>query len=45
MIRVLAATGAELGELKAAGGRLLVLGGGVIPFLTDSALQGDDFAH
>jgi hypothetical protein len=42
---MLAATGAEFGELEAASGRLLVLGGGVVPLFADSALEGDDFAH
>jgi hypothetical protein len=45
MIRVLAARVAELGELKATGRGLLVLGGGVVPVLTDRALKGDNFAH
>jgi hypothetical protein len=43
--RVLAAGVAELVELEAAGGRLLVLGGGVVPVLALGALQCDDFAH
>jgi hypothetical protein len=45
VIRVLTATGAELGELETTSGGLLVLGGGVIPFFTGTALEGDDFAH
>ena len=42
---VLAAAVTELLELETAGGRLLVLGGGVVPFLADGALKGDDLAH
>jgi hypothetical protein len=42
---VLAAGIAELGELKPAGGGLLVLGGGVVPVLACRTLQGDDLAH
>jgi hypothetical protein len=45
MRRVLAAGIAELGELEPAGGRLLVLGGGVVPVLALRTLQGDDLAH
>jgi hypothetical protein len=45
MIRVLAARIAKLGELKATGRRLLVLGRGVVPVLADRALKGDNFAH
>ena len=45
MVRVLAAGIAELRELEAAGGRLLVLGGGVVPVLAIRALQCDDLAH
>jgi hypothetical protein len=45
VIRVLAARVAKLGELKATGRRLLVLGRGVVPVLTDRALKGDNFAH
>ncbi len=45
MIRVLAAGIAELRELETAGGRLLVLRGGVVPVLALRALQCDDFAH
>jgi len=36
---------AELRELEAAGGRLLVLRGGVVPVLALRALQCDDLAH
>jgi hypothetical protein len=43
--RVLAAGIAELGELEATGGRLLVLGGGVVPVLARGTLQGNDFPH
>ena len=43
--RVLAAGVAELGELKPASGRLLVLGGGVVPVLAIRALQCNDLAH
>jgi hypothetical protein len=42
---VLAAGVAELGELKTAGGGLLVLGGGVVAVLALRALKGDDLAH
>jgi hypothetical protein len=42
---VLAAAIAELGELEAASGRLLVLGGRVIALFALSALQCDDFPH
>jgi hypothetical protein len=42
---VLAAAITELGELETAGGRLLVLGGGVIALFALSALQCDDFPH
>ena len=42
---VLAAAVTELLELETAGGRLLVLGGGVVPLLALSALQCDNFAH
>jgi len=42
---VLAAGVAELGELQPASGRLLVLGGGVVPVLASRTLQGDDLAH
>ena len=42
---MLAATGTELGELETAGGRLLVLGGGVVPVLAIRALQCNDLAH
>ena len=45
MVRVLAAGIAELRELQAASGRLLVLGGGVVPVLALRALEGDDLAH
>jgi hypothetical protein len=45
VIRVLAAGVAELRELEAAGGRLLVLRGGVVPVLALRALQCDDLAH
>ena len=45
MVLVLAATGTELGELETAGGRLLILGGGIVPLFADGALQCDDFAH
>jgi hypothetical protein len=43
--RVLAAGVAELAELEPAGGRLLVLRGGVVPVLAIRALEGDDLAH
>jgi hypothetical protein len=42
---VLAAAIAELGELEAARGRLLVLRGRVIALFALSALQCDDFPH
>jgi hypothetical protein len=42
---VLAAGIAELRELKAARGRLLVLRRGVIPVFAIRALQCDNFAH
>jgi hypothetical protein len=42
---VLAAAVTELLELETAGGRLLVLGGGVVPVLAGGTLQGDYFAH
>jgi hypothetical protein len=42
---VLAAAVTELLELQTAGGRLLVLGGRVVPLLALSALQCDDFPH
>jgi hypothetical protein len=42
---VLAAGVAELRELQTAGGRLLVLGGGVVPVLALWALKGDNLAH
>ena len=42
---VAAATLAELRELEAAGGRLLVLRRRVIPLLAYGALQCHDFAH
>ena len=45
VIRVLPAGVAELRELEAAGGRLLVLRGGVVPVLAIRALQCDDLAH
>ena len=45
VIRVLAAGVAELRELEAASGRLLVLRRGVVPVLALGALQGDDLAH
>jgi hypothetical protein len=45
VIRVLAAGIAKLGELKAAGGRLLVLRRRVVPVLALGALQCDNFAH
>jgi hypothetical protein len=43
--RVLTASVAELRELKPAGGRLLVLRGGVVPVLAIRALQCNDLAH
>jgi hypothetical protein len=45
VVRVLAAGIAELRELEAASGRLLVLRRGVVPVLALGALQCDDFAH
>jgi transposase len=42
---VLAAGIAELRELETAGGRLLILGGGVVPVLAIRTLQSDNFAH
>ena len=45
MIRVFAAGITELRELKAAGGRLLILRRGVVPVLALRALQCDDLAH
>jgi hypothetical protein len=42
---VLAAAVTELLELKAARGRLFVLGGRVIPFLALCALQCNNFPH
>jgi hypothetical protein len=45
VVGVLAACVAELGELEAAGGRLLVLGGRVVAVLALGALEGDDLAH
>jgi hypothetical protein len=42
---VLAAAVTELLELQTAGGRLLVLGRRVIPFLALSALQCNNFPH
>jgi hypothetical protein len=45
VVGVLAAGVAELRELKATSGGLLVLGGGVVPVLALGALQSDDFAH
>jgi hypothetical protein len=42
---MLAAGVAELRELKPAGGRLLVLGRGVVPVLAIRALQCNDLAH
>jgi hypothetical protein len=41
---VLAALAAKLGELEAASGRLLVLGGGVVFVLAISTLELNDFA-
>jgi hypothetical protein len=40
-----AATLAKLGELETAGGRLLVLGGGVVALFALGALQCHDFPH
>jgi hypothetical protein len=45
VIRVLAAGIAELRELEAAGGRLLVLRRGVIPVFAIGTLQCNNFAH
>ena len=45
MRRVLAAGVAELRELEAPGGRLLILGGGIVPVFALRALQCDDLAH
>jgi hypothetical protein len=45
VVCVLAARVAKLGELEAAGGRLFVLGGGVVAVLALRALQGNDLAH
>ena len=45
VIRVLAARVAKLGELKATGRGLLVLGRGVVPVLAIRALEGNDLAH
>jgi hypothetical protein len=45
MRSVLAAAITKLLQLQAAGGRLLVLGGRVIPFLTLGALQCHNFPH
>src|SRR5258708_4167845 len=45
VVGVLAAGVTELGELEAAGGRLLVLGGRVIPVFALRALQCNDFTH
>jgi hypothetical protein len=42
---VLAAAVTELLELETAGGRLLVLGGGVVPLLALSALQCHNLTH
>ena len=42
---MLAAGVAELGELEAAGGGLLVFSGGVVPVFALGTLKGDDFAH
>jgi hypothetical protein len=42
---VLAAAVTELLELETAGGRLFVLGGGVVPLLALGALQCDNFPH
>ena len=42
---VLTATVTELLELQTAGGRLLVLGRRVIPFLAHLALQCNNFPH
>jgi hypothetical protein len=45
VVRVLAAGIAELRELQAASGRLLVLRRRVVPVLALGALQCNDFAH
>ena len=45
MRRMLAAGIAELRELEPAGGRLLVLRGGVVPVLASRTLKGNDLAH
>lgn len=45
MRRVFPACIAELGELEAPRGGLLVLGGGVVPVLALGTLQCDDLAH
>jgi hypothetical protein len=45
MSSVLAALAAELGELEAACGRLLVLGGGVVLVFAISTLELNDFAR
>jgi hypothetical protein len=42
---MLAATRAELAELKTAGGRLLVLGRRVVPLFAFRALQGYNLTH
>ena len=42
---MLAAGIAELRELEATGGRLLVLRGGVVPVLAIRALKSNDLAH
>ena len=42
---VLAAAVTELLELETTGGRLLVLGGGVVPLLALSALQCHNLSH
>jgi len=42
---VLAAAATELLELEAASGRLLVLGGRIVPLFALGALQCDDIAH
>ena len=45
MIGVLTAELAELRKLQTARGRLLVLGGRVVPVLALRTLQRNDFAH
>jgi hypothetical protein len=45
VIRVLAAGIAELRELQATGGRLLVLRRRIVPVFAIGALQCDNFAH